>query len=687
MTTTQLIPNDYRLKNAISFVNSFSPVLNVLSASITGTVNNNDANISSITSNSGISVGQIITANVTGIPTGTTVVAVGSSNITMSAAFTGSTSTAIVNTYQTTTSGYYIFAGQSSSWAAGVVPQYYDNPSTLLFNAYDNMLFGKSITSSDVSLMIPAVQWQSGITYSMYDDANPNLSNENFYVYTTDNVPSTYYYVFKCLNNNGETPSTYAPNYNDTSAIDNFFQTADGYQWKYMYSFPSSLYNKFATNLYIPVVPDSNVTSNAVSGTIDVIAPVDSNNNIVPYTGQGYINYYSGILSGTTSGIGGFNNTLTPRVHLDIGASTQPNLYNGCYFYITGGTGQGQYSTITSHLTYATGTYINLASNFAITPDGTSTYMIAPAVNIYSNGDYVTNAAAMALVNSTPGSGNSIYGVQILNTGINVYSATANVYVYGGYSSSISNVATLRVIGSPKRGHGANVASELYSNTVCISVTFANSESNTIPAVNQYQSVGILSNPLFSNVVFNVSSQTGNFNVGETVTQSIGNINSSGIVTSAVFNSNLQITNATGTFVISNTALVTGSSSGTTAQITGIQNNGVVKGFKTFNQLYSYNGTYTSGITFNTNETVTQGTSTAVFHSNNSTGTIVYLTSKLGPITTGNIIGNSGTIFNINTINNPDLIPESGDVIYIENFNAIARSNTQSETVKLLFSF
>ena len=423
------------------------------------------------------------------------------------------------------------------------------------------------------------------------------------------------------------------------------------------------------------------VTTTAVSGAVDVIVPVDGNNNITITTGSGYNNYYSGTLSSAS-----VVNTTTPLVTLDALASKINNFYSGCYFYINGGTGKGQYKKVTTHVSNTSGIYVYLDSQYATIPDNTSTYVIAPAVTILNSSDQTVNVAAIALVNSS--AANSVYKIQVLSRGSNVYAAAAFVNV--ATQVGVSNVATIRVIASPKGGHGSNVAAELYCSTVGISSTFANSESNTIPTVNDYQTVGILANPLFANVVFTTTGQNGQFAVGETVTQTLGNVTSRGIVTVP---SPLAITNATGSFVVSTNSsvgLIYGSSSAATAQVTQINNNNVVKGFRTFNQLYTYNGTY-GGAAFTLNETVYQvnsAISNAVFHSNNAAGTTVYLTQKRGPIYSSNTLTNAGgSTFTINTKYAPDLVPESGDIIYIENFDSVTRSASQSETIKLILQY
>jgi hypothetical protein len=606
------------------------------------------------------------------------------------------------------TSFYYAFAGSSNPWTGGTVPALYDNPGIVQFDAYNNMIFGKKLQTTDVSLMINSYQWISGTVYDMYDDRDTTLSTKEFFVWTFE---GSFYYVWKCLNNNNAIESTSEPQFSDTGASDIYYETADGYQWKYMYRFSQSIYAKFATDLYIPVVPDSNVTSNAVAGAVDVIVPVNANGIIVSSTGKGYDNYYAGTLTPTS-----VSNINTPLVTLDSGASTRNDFYTGCFFRITQGTGSGQYKEVTGHVSNNSGTFITLRTKLDTIPDSTSTYTISPGIVVRGAGDdYIdengaadanipaNRVAAIALINAN--TGNSIYRVEILDRAVNVMSAGA--YVNVSSQVNVTEDAIFKVIIGPKGGHGANVAAELYSSHVGVNVNFANNESNTIPAVNYIQTVGLIANPLFANVSFTTTGNNGVFLFGETVTQTIGNNVASAVISSI---SPLQVTRATPGWVTSTNSTVgtiIGGSSAANAQITAISICDITKGFGTFQQLYRYNGYYT-GIPFTSNEIVYQGANTplnntaltqaeitlgynssARFHSNNVNGTTVYLTSKLGRINSANTLTGlaSDAIFTINTKNEPDLIPESGDVLYLENFDAVTRSNTTSETVKLILSY
>jgi hypothetical protein len=569
---------------------------------------------------------------------------------------------------------YYMFGGSAQPFPNGNVPQDYDNPQTQYFNAYNNMLFGKYINTNDVSLLVANYPWTSGTVYSQYDDADPNLSAEDFFAYVQDGDT---YYVFKCLYNNNGAPSTSAPNFADTSASDTYYQTADGYQWKYMFQFTQAQYNQFATAQYIPIVVDANVTGNAVPGAVDVI--------LVEFGGAGYNNYYSNSFNYNS-----VVNSTPPLAQIGNDASKTPGLYEGCYLYITGGTGKGQYKQIVSHISNSTGIYVTLESPFNIVPDNTSTYDISPSVVILNAGDNTPNTAARALINAN--TGNSVMQIEILNRGSGVL--YANAYVYASPFVGVSNDAVIRVIAGPRGGHGANVAEELYCSSVGISVTFANTESNTIPAFNDYQTVGLIHNPLFSNVFITVANQTGTFVLGETVNQYTLNSSASGVITN-IEPTSIQLSNVSGFFAVSpnsSVGVLTGQTSGATALANNFQISGVQKGFETFAQYYRYEGSSVNGMQFANNETIFQSNvavSNAVFYGNDAAFATVYVTNKYGPIYSSNTIqgSQSGAVFNINTVIQPDLVPESGDVLYLENFTSVSRANTQSEMIQLVMQY
>ncbi len=128
------------------------------------------------------------------------------------------------------------------------------SPGTAVSNTevypWRDMYAVKRIQSSDVSHTTLRHDWQSGETYTRYDDQTTNILTDKFYVITDE------YNVYKCLNANNTpfnpsgTPSTVKPT--GTPAETNI-STADGYVWKYMYSVTTSDALKFLTASHIPV--------------------------------------------------------------------------------------------------------------------------------------------------------------------------------------------------------------------------------------------------------------------------------------------------------------------------------------------------------------------------------------------------------------------------------------------------
>lgn len=135
--------------------------------------------------------------------------------------------------------------------------------------------------------------------------------------------------VFKCLYANAT--STVEPTIDiDGQLPENpFIITGDGYKWKYMYTIPYGLKQKFFTKTWMPVIIDSTVSATAVAGRIDIIDIVDG--------GSGYyLNGESGnsntlpIIVVTGDGTGA---NVTAKV--ESGVITDLNILSGGSGYTT----------------------------------------------------------------------------------------------------------------------------------------------------------------------------------------------------------------------------------------------------------------------------------------------------------------------------------------------------------------
>ena len=571
---------------------------------------------------------------------------------------------------------FYLFAANPFPYAGGdtVVPTPNDSVQCNLTETYRNMIFGKHIQTSDIIIMVPNFAWTANTVYNMYDDADGNLFNEPFFVVVN---AASQYDVFKCLYNANGAPSTVQPNLVDTSPADTFYQTSDGYQWKYMYSIPLATYNKFATSEFVPAVPNANVTGNAVPGSLDLILTV--------FAGSGYTYFTNGQFNGTDVKFGG--NPLQYNLS-SANASSVNGFYTSCYLVLTGGTGAGQYSLITNYQVIGTSKVVTIANSFTTTPDGTTTYDISPQVLIVGDGNETINAAARAVINGT-----SVDHIEILTRGKNYFKATANVVV----PAVVGNVvpAILRPIMPPSGGHGFDPYEELGGMQVGISVHFSNTENGTVPANNQFRTIGILQSPKFANVILSIESSSGApgsngaFIVGQQITQA--NSGAYGIIAQVNAN-NLVVTNATGLFVTGNNTygFITNQANNASAQVVQITNNDAVKNFETFNQLFRINGTLSSGH-YTQDEFVNQGNTLGQVHSSfiNNSSTTLYLSNTYGKFAVGNlVVGNtSGISMNVTSTFPGDLVVGSGQILYLDNLTPITRTANNTETAVLVLGF
>lgn len=147
---------------------------------------------------------------------------------------------------------YYVYC-HPGVWTNESVPE----PVSDSF-AYENAtrneaILYKQIDANDICAVIPRINWAAGYTFDMYGEYSSDkpaysgataLENAEFYCLTDD------FNVYKCLFNNNAKPSSVRPTGTSVVAI----TLDDGYIWKYMYTVPLSVRNKFLTATSMPVV-------------------------------------------------------------------------------------------------------------------------------------------------------------------------------------------------------------------------------------------------------------------------------------------------------------------------------------------------------------------------------------------------------------------------------------------------
>jgi len=202
----------------------------------------------------------------------------------------------------------YAFIGRVTPWPNESNPPVPTQDQRSIKDIFKDIIATKLITSSDISPVIPRIDWDSGTVYDYYQDT------ENMLAVDSDNIVISRFYVrnrfdqvFKCLWNNNGSQSTVEPQFLPGTFDSSFLvKTADGYKWKFMYSLDAGLKQKFFDANWMPVpigMAPNPVSTFAAEGSVDVV-------NITT-VGQGYT---SGGATITISGDGQFANA-TPVIN------------------------------------------------------------------------------------------------------------------------------------------------------------------------------------------------------------------------------------------------------------------------------------------------------------------------------------------------------------------------------------
>jgi hypothetical protein len=399
------------------------------------------------------------------------------------------------------------------------------NTSKELTDVLSKTIFGTKLNPLDFSFMVRTIFWGEGVIYDKYDDTSV-LENKNFYVFVEPETETGSYEVFKCLSNNYGRVSGVKPQVNSSiNAIDGIYNLSDGYTWKYMTSIPFSLFRKFAASGFAPIVRNAQVESVANDG-IDFIEVSN------PETNSGYQKLEGTINSQSGAGIYVLNITTS---FFEI-----INGYRDSILYVESQeTGVAIYNIIASR---------RVGQNLEVTIDGdifadfnpneSITIRVLPQVKISGNG---VGAVAIPVFNPQR---TRIAGIRILNPGSGYTQAIAEIvdpFYFTQGDEALSLRAQVRPIISPMGGHGANIISELKSQTIGLSGAISSLNTN-ITNTGNYTNIALVKNPEFDEVfedstvdnrlkiVLEGTSPTSALVIGDVVTQVQGNQTLSGVV-------------------------------------------------------------------------------------------------------------------------------------------------------------
>jgi hypothetical protein len=349
-------------------------------------------------------------------------------------------------------SNYYYFIGKVIEWENPDVPETPEATTDYEYDTRNSIISVKRIPISDISYVVPRRDWSSG---TVYDEYNGNYSVDNpassgatslksarFYVLTPD------FNVYKCLFNKNGSASTVSPIGTDALPI----TTNDGYVWKFMYTLPLSLRNRFLTETFMPV-QKSVLNTFYSNGEVDRV--------VIDNPGDGYSG--NSIVTLTVNGTfkGGTGNSIanlipvfsTTGQFLDVIIKDRGNNYASANISINnaGGTGTGYYNT-SSTANLVPILYNNQVDRVVINDPGINySANIQTTLSLIGNG---TNATLAAFVNSAGqledviitnrGSGYTFLDIEVVGDGAN-----ANCFVELSVGDLDTSQSTVELSANP----------------------------------------------------------------------------------------------------------------------------------------------------------------------------------------------------------------------------------------------
>ena len=639
---------------------------------------------------------------------------------------------------------YYVFLGKHTPYAINNDTVKRPEDSEIYrHDVYDNMLFGKRVKTNDARVMIARHDYVSNTVYTPYDDTDKFLYTKNFYVSVSRDEEHD---IFKCLDNYKGAPSTVPPDKNDISNYDDIYRTSDGYVWKYMYTIPYADMEKFATTSYLPVVPNTSVSNAANNGSIDVIFVesggsgyrnylygtlgkndlniggsqnrIDvSGNNQSSTTDDFYIGCIFKIVSG--EGAGEYSRIESYDVYNDMRVVTLQNAL-----------------TVNTNSEYEITPEVRIIGDYTQTVNAAARAIINSSANtvdyveILNKGlDYKMATAYVYSSNVVPVTANSVVRPVIGPYGGHGHDANNELFATRvcfsvTFNETVDNLPAVndfRQVGvlsnprfsnvvvnfsskdgtsfisgetayqiNPVRIFGTGVTINTSSNTVTAGTSYFDQlEANTIVYL-----VGSGSRQLATVVgVTNTTHLTldtyGNFACNDCEIY-LANVSAPTTVVNDLV-SGVAVTEVYMPYD-SGTRLV-GYDSGASGIVSGMEIGDKATNLSTFTQMWRYN-VDASG-SFEEDEIVYQPNSAANSQGTlfglvqDGSNTVMYLTNPFGYINTGDTLYglNSEDTAYVSTSQEPDLIYNSGRIIYLENIEKVARAEGQRETFKIIFSY
>lgn len=362
---------------------------------------------------------------------------------------------AVYNEILSRRSNYHYFIGKILEWSDPDSPETPTNTGTYEYDTRNNILAVKRVQSTDISYVVPRINWTANTIYDQYDPnysstftsdtGATSLKTSNFYILTSE------FKVYKCLFNNNGANSTIQPTFTDLTTS----TTADGYMWKYLYTIPLSLRNRFLTEDLMPVQTSIN-NSYYSNGEISLV--------VVEQQGSGYLGNAQTTLTvnGTFHGsAGNVVATLDPIFNtsgslVGVKIKNPGNNYHSANIIITdvSETGKSYYKSL-------------------------KTVTVLNGGNSYSNSAIISNTSAIVTTSGSfqPNS-NAVLSLNFLN---NLVSSVNIISPGNGYTDEVIANTTVSITTSGNIQPVANATANLtFSNSAILTPVLFNGQIDRV---------------------------------------------------------------------------------------------------------------------------------------------------------------------------------------------------------------
>jgi len=148
----------------------------------------------------------------------------------------------------------YVAIGRETIWPDDNLPPSPTNAPDQRTDMWDDMIGVQKVAATDLALMIPRIDWQSGTEYDVFDPSSTTAFDDNFYVVNSE------YRVYKVLTKTpdpGAVTVTEPLGHNNGNPIN----TGDGYTWQFLYDIGLADIQNLVNSGWVPVNVLDNVSS------------------------------------------------------------------------------------------------------------------------------------------------------------------------------------------------------------------------------------------------------------------------------------------------------------------------------------------------------------------------------------------------------------------------------------------